>query len=199
MSTQQHLVLVSPAGVGHPPPPPDPSDAEAHARNNSWLRRMVRSAWENGVTPMTVARVAGPYGPQLVQNVLNKRISFMPQQSAMRNGAIDVQELSEYIYHNWALKASSEKVMSTHLAPGAYAVRPLIDMLEPERLPMPLTFIYGGESDWMDYRLGLQVVDRFRAKGKRADLHLVPHSGHQVFIDNPTDFNRILEQSLLET
>lgn len=100
---------------------------------------------------MNVTRIAGPFGPRLIRNILSKRISEMPQQSALRNGTIDVRELAEYIYHNWALKASSEKVLKTHLAPGGYGIRPLIDMLEPDRLSMPLTFIYGGESDWMDY------------------------------------------------
>lgn len=157
---------------------------------------MVFSAWENGVTPMTLARVAGPYGPQLVTNVLSRRISFMPETSALRSGVIDLADLSEYIYHNWALKASGEKAMTTHLAPGAYAVRPLTDLLQPASVRMPLTFIYGGESDWMDFRHGREVVERFERQHRRAALHLVPYSGHQVFLDNPADFNRVVVECL---
>lgn len=188
-------MLVSPAGVNHPPPP-DPNSALEKARNASWVRRMVFSAWENGVTPMSVARFAGPYGPQLVSSALARRISFMPQSSALRNGSVDMNDLSEYIYHNWALKASGEKTMATHLAPGAYAIRPLTDMLQPEAVPMPLTFIYGGESDWMDFRHGQKVVDKFKKQGHSASLHLIPYSGHQVFLDNPEDFNRVVVECL---
>lgn len=190
-------MLVSPAGVGHPPVP-DPNSELEKARQRSWIRRLVFRAWENGVTPMSFARFAGPYGPQLVSNVLARRISFMPQTSAVRSGVIDLDDLSEYIYHNWALKASGEKAMVTHLAPGAYAVRPLTDMLQPERVPMPLTFVYGGESDWMDFRHGQQVVERFKRADRTAALHLVPYSGHQVFLDNPRDFNQIVVESLLQ-
>jgi pimeloyl-ACP methyl ester carboxylesterase len=152
--------------------------------------------WENGVTPMSIARFVGPYGPQLVSNVLQKRVSFMPANSAMRDGSLDMNDLSEYLYHNWALKASGERTMTTHLAPGAHAVRPLVDMLDPEVIKMPLTFIYGGENDWMDYRHGLKIVERFERQGKRVDLYRVPHSGHQVFLDNPDAFNRVLVDCL---
>ncbi|TMW55090.1 hypothetical protein Poli38472_013852 [Pythium oligandrum] len=194
-----HLVLVSPAGVGHSPPVQPPATPEEEARQRSWLRKMVFSAWDSGYTPMSLARGAGPYGPKLVQNTLLRRISFMPESSALRQGSIDINDLSEYIYHNWALKASSEKTMSTHLAPMAFARRPLIDTLLPERIKMPVTFVYGGHSDWMDYRQGQKVVDQLRQGGLSADLHLVPHAGHQVFVDNPKDFNNIVVKSLTQT
>ncbi|KAF1322406.1 Cleavage induced serine protease family s33, partial [Globisporangium splendens] len=193
-----HLLLVSPAGVSRPPIP-DPDSALERARRSSWVRRMAISAWENGVTPMSIARFVGPYGPQLVSNVLTRRISFMPQTSALRSGSVDLNDLSEYIYHNWALKASGEKTMTTHLAPGAYAVRPLTDMLQPETVPMPLTFIYGGESDWMDFRHGKKIVERFRASGRDdTDLYLVPFCGHQVFLDNPVEFNRTVVEAIVK-
>ncbi|GLE10487.1 hypothetical protein PINS_up022632, partial [Pythium insidiosum] len=194
-----HLVLASPAGVGHPPPPPPPSSPEAEAQRRSWLRRAVFAAWDYGVTPMTLARSVGPYGPSLVQNVLNRRLSFTNEKSAIRSGTFDIDDLGEYTYHNWALKPSSERAMTTHLGPIAQARRPLIDVLVPENVKMPITFIYGGHNDWMDFRNGQKVVDRLRSAGLRAFFHLVPHAGHQVFFDNPTAFNHAVVQSLRET
>ncbi|POM75933.1 Cleavage induced serine protease family S33 [Phytophthora palmivora] len=190
-----HLVLASPAGVPHPPPPPDPTTEEGKTANRSWLRRMVYSAWENDITPMSLARFVGPYGPKLVQNVVHRRTSFMSEGSAMRDGRVDLNELAEYMYHNWALKPSGERAMTTHLAPGAHAVRPLVDVLVPEKVKMPLTFIYG-EYDWMDYRNGLSIVERFKERGHSADLYRVPNGGHQMFMENPDDFSRILIGSL---
>lgn len=148
---------------------------------------------------MRITRWAGPYGPQMVSKALERRMSYMPSSSAMRNGTLDLEDLSEYLYHNWALKASGEKAMTTHLAPFAYARRPLIDMLLPDRVQMPVTFIYGGEYDWMDYRHGLQVVQRLTSAEKRAQLIRIPRSGHQVFIDNPEDFNHSVVKALLQS
>ncbi|RLN87650.1 hypothetical protein BBJ28_00001126 [Nothophytophthora sp. Chile5] len=189
------VFLASPAGVPHPPPPPDPTSEEAKAHNRSWLRRMALSAWENGLTPMSIARFVGPYGPQLVQNVVQRRISFMSEGSAMRDGRVDLTELGAYLYHNWALKPSGERAMTTHLIPGAHAVRPLVDLLTPENVKMPLTFIYG-DHDWMDYRNGLEIVQRFKREGRATDLIRVPNSGHQMFLENPDGFNQVLVDCL---
>ncbi|TDH64814.1 uncharacterized protein CCR75_000637 [Bremia lactucae] len=191
----QHLVLASPAGVPRPPPPLDPKSEEGKARNRSWLRWMVYLAWKNGMTPLSIARFVGPYGPKLVQNVVHRRTSFMFENSAMRDGRVDLKELGKYLYHNWALKPSGERAMTTHLAPGAHAVRPLVDMLLPHRVKMPLTFIYG-ENDWMDYRSGQEIVKHFRNMGQAADLYRVPNSGHQMFMENPDEFSRTLIDSL---
>ncbi|KAI9908627.1 hypothetical protein PsorP6_004087 [Peronosclerospora sorghi] len=186
-----HLILASPAGVSHPPPPPNPKTDTEIARNRSLLRRMVFAAWENNITPMSLARLVGPYGPRLVQNVINRRTSFMSEGSAMRDGRVNLNELGDYIYNNWALKPSGERAMTTHLIPGAHAVRPLVDRLLPENVQMPLSFIYG-EYDWMDYRNGLDIVERFQKKGRAADLYFVRNGGHQMFMENPDEFSRIL-------
>ncbi|RLN58430.1 hypothetical protein BBJ28_00007449 [Nothophytophthora sp. Chile5] len=190
-----NVMLASPAGVPHPPPPLDPTSEEAKARNRSWLRRIALSAWENGLTPMSIARFVGPYGPQLVQNVVQRRISFMSEGSAMRDGRVDLTELGAYLYHNWALKPSGERAMTTHLIPGAHAVRPLVDLLTPENVKMPLTFIYG-DRDWMDYRNGLEIVQRFKREGRATDLIRVPNAGHQMFLENPDGFNQVLVDCL---
>ena len=113
----------------------------------------------------------------------------------MRDGRVNLDELGEYMYHNWALKPCGERALTTHLAPGAHAVRPLVAKLLPESVKMPLTFIYG-ESDWMDYRNGLDIVERFKEKGRAADLYRVSKGGHQMFMENPDDFSRILIECL---
>ncbi|RMX65609.1 hypothetical protein DD238_001774 [Peronospora effusa] len=190
-----HLVLASPAGVPQPPPPLDPTTEEGKAVKYSWLRRIIMAAWKKNITPMSVVRFLGPYGPTFVQKVVHRRTLLMSEGSAMRDGRVNLNELGEYMYHNWALKASGERAMTTHLAPGAHAVRPLMDKLLSENIKMPLTFIYG-EHDWMDYRNGLGIVTRFKEKGSTADLYHVPNGGHQMFMENPDEFSRILIESM---
>ncbi|CCI42566.1 unnamed protein product [Albugo candida] len=188
----ERLVLVSPAGVPRPP-----SFEERKKKIQShFMYRVADLAWRSGVTPMTITRAAGPYGPKLVQRILERRISLMPPNSAMRNGAIEIQELADYMYQNWALKASGERLIATHLAPGALAVRPLIDELTPKNIKMPITFIYG-EYDWMDYHHGLEIIEKFQAQGLSASLHRVEDAGHLPFLDNPQHFNKIVIEALL--
>jgi pimeloyl-ACP methyl ester carboxylesterase len=50
----------------------------------------------------------------------------------------------------------------------------------------------------MDYRHGLKVVKQLiEDVDQKAALHLVPYSGHQVFLDNPAHFNEVLVRALL--
>jgi hypothetical protein len=64
-----------------------------------------------------VARYAGPFGPALIRFVARTRIGVMPETSAMRRGQLPLDTVGEYWYHNWALKASGEVAMHTHLHP----------------------------------------------------------------------------------
>jgi pimeloyl-ACP methyl ester carboxylesterase len=55
--------------------------------------------------------------------------------------------------------------------------------------------MYGGGSDWMNSEFGEAVVRRLE-KTQYAVFRLVPLAGHQVFMDNPSDFNQMLVQAV---
>lgn len=69
------------------------------------------------------------------------------------------------------------------------------EILTPEKLQVPLTIMYGGGMDWMNSEHGETVVRRLE-KTQYAVFRLVPISGHQVFMDNPGDFNQILVEEV---
>ena len=140
---------------------------------------------------MSVIRFAGPFGPRLMKFVLHRRVTWMPETSALRNGQLHLDYVCEYIYQNWAHDKSGEIAMCTHLHPGAYAKRPLCELLVPGTLQPPVSFMYGGGPDWMDKSHGAAVVEQLRGR-HYADLWVVPMAGHQLFLDNPKDFNRML-------
>ncbi|KAG7380552.1 Alpha/beta hydrolase domain-containing protein 4 [Phytophthora pseudosyringae] len=181
----QHLALISPAGVGHPPAP-----------NGLPLGlRIFRSIWNLRLTPMSVARYAGPLGPRFLRFVSSVRVSVMPETSCIRRGLIPLDVLAAYWYNNWALEKSGEVAMHSHLLPGAYAKRPLCEMLTPENIQIPITFLYGGGPDWMSSSNGEKVAKVFDGK-QSVKVVLVPGAGHQLFMDNAPAFNEMLLEAL---
>ncbi|KAG6976696.1 hypothetical protein JG688_00001124 [Phytophthora aleatoria] len=111
----------------------------------------------------------------------------------------DFDLITDYCYHNWALQASGDIAFYTHLHPGASARRRALDsILTPEKLHVPLTILYGGGMDWMNSEYGEAVVRRLE-NTQYAVFRLVPMSGHQVFMDNPSDFNQMLIQATHDT
>lgn len=68
-------------------------------------------------------------------------------------------------------------------------------LLTPAKIKVPLTIMYGGGSDWMNAEYGEAVV-RSLEKSHYAVFRLVPLAGHQVFMDNPADFNRMVIEAV---
>ncbi|OQR98972.1 serine protease family S33 [Achlya hypogyna] len=185
----EQLILISPAGVGYPP-------KEAHAPKSLFFR-VVHLGWKSEITPMALVRFFGPFGPKLVSWILQRRMNWLPETSVLKSGILDNALIAEYMYHNWALKKSGDVAMNTHLLPGAYGKRALRDKLLPGQVKMPVTFIYGGGSDWMDFNHGQDVVDRLKAT-QYASLRKVPLAGHQVFMDNSAAFNAVLIEAITD-
>ncbi|GLE02774.1 hypothetical protein PINS_up011629 [Pythium insidiosum] len=182
----EHLILVSPAGVN------------ASGLRNDELPWLLRTASKYYITPMSLVRFAGPFGLSLVQWILKKRIAWTPETNIIRSGDMDFEHITMYCYHNWALKPSGEIALYTHLHPGAAAQRrPLNEVLAPAKLRVPVTFLYGGGGDWMPSEHGEALVRQLQ-HSHYATLRLVPSAGHQVFMDNPSDFNQMLIDAVHE-
>lgn len=149
------------------------------------------------LTPMSLVRFVGPFGPSLLNRVVHLRVEWMPESSALRNGQLELTLVCEYTYQNWAHKKSGENAMHTHLLPGAFAKRPLCDLLTRDRVKFPISFMYGGGPDWMDAAHGQKVVDQLKDTND-VDIWIVPDAGHQLFLDNPEDFNRMITETILK-
>lgn len=63
---------------------------------------------------------------------------------------------------------------------------------------IPITFVYG-RHDWMDVEAGELVKATIEASQaneqvKQCNVHIVNDCGHQLYIENPVGFNRIVLQ-----
>ncbi|KAI9099995.1 Alpha/Beta hydrolase protein [Phlyctochytrium arcticum] len=168
----EKLVLVSPAGVGV-----KPDDAEDF-RKRGWFATLAVNLWEWNVTPMSLIRTMGPWGPSLVRKYTNRRFSYLDQE--------DSNDLHGYIYHISAQPGSGEFALARLLLPGAWARQPLHNRLL--KLPMPVTFLYG-DIDWMDYRMALTAASKMTVPTR---VGRVKDAGHHLYLDNPLGFNRAL-------
>ncbi|KAF9418780.1 hypothetical protein BGZ94_009598 [Podila epigama] len=142
-----------------PPPPPPPS---------SLLRKLAIGAWERNITPQSIMRFTGPFGPSLVAAYTSRRFAYL-----------EADELKS---------GSGEYALSTILAPGAYARWPLMDRLKD--LKMPTVFLYG-ESDWMDWKAGEKAR---RTMSVPTALMRIPNAGHHLYMDNPVAFDKAIFQ-----
>eukprot|EP00879_Flechtneria_rotunda_P006913 GHRR01007260.1.p1 GENE.GHRR01007260.1~~GHRR01007260.1.p1 ORF type:complete len:413 (+),score=123.85 GHRR01007260.1:218-1456(+) len=186
----EHLVLVGPAGI-----PAKPEGWESRFLGDTWslrtqLYKLATQAWMSGITPGSVIRALGPWGPGLVEKYVTGRFSMQGQPL----DAVERNVFKDYFYHIAAARGSGEYALRHILAPGAWAHAPLEDRLS--ELKVPVTFIYG-EHDWMNPAAGVAAankLDQLRPRKVSSDhvVEVVPDSGHFVFLEQPQRFNAAL-------
>ncbi|KAF9113314.1 hypothetical protein BGX27_001850 [Mortierella sp. AM989] len=199
----EKLILVSPVGIPEnpeaqnaplPEPPTQQGDAPVqssqpqprsnqNAAPSSWIRKLVIGAWERNITPQSIMRFTGPFGPSLVAAYTSRRFAHLEED--------EQRDLNNYIYHISSKSGSGEYALSTILAPGAYARWPLMDRLRD--IKMPTIFLYG-ESDWMDYRAAEKARKNMTVP---TDLLRIPNAGHHLYLDNPPAFDKAILQAIV--
>lgn len=176
--------------MADPKDPEDVEQAKRPAAQKSTLRRGVEKfflwGWEQGMSPFSVLRAIGPWGPMLVGKYSARRFHSQSPE--------DVRDLHAYIWGTTSLKGSGEYCISHLLAPGAYARMPIVDRIG--RLRIPVTFMYG-DNDWMDVKGGLQSKEILAKAGNNSvDVHVVPGAGHHVYLDNAEESNRLIDRAI---
>ncbi|PRW58725.1 putative 1-acylglycerol-3-phosphate O-acyltransferase [Chlorella sorokiniana] len=179
----QHLILMCPAGVGG-----KPADWQIPAiLRDPWtwrgmLFRFATRVWEWGVTPGSIVRCWGPWGPGLTKKYCRSRFT---RQQQLTDAEVEVFEI--YHYHTLGKTGSGEFALRHILEPFAWPRAPLEERMA--ELDVPITFIYG-EHDWMDAKAGRRVVaalSKQRAAAHPGDLKVMitPDAGHYPAIDQP--------------
>ncbi|TWU76600.1 hypothetical protein ED733_008082 [Metarhizium rileyi] len=197
------------------PPPNGPNGPKRPLP--SWLVWL----WDANISPFSIVRMAGPFGPRFVSGWSSRRFNHLPPTEA--------QALHDYSFSIFKQKGSGEYALAYILAPGAYARRPVINRIHqvgrqpiPEKddgkarkeTGIPVVFMYG-ENDWMDVAGGLAAEERLKEARLRALLHgtdeekrrengsvkvvVIPKAGHHLYLDNPDDFNDLLTKEVEET
>ncbi|KAJ5713830.1 cardiolipin-specific deacylase [Penicillium malachiteum] len=164
-------------------------NAEAQASNQPPRRNMPKwfsYLWEANVSPFSLVRWTGPFGPRLVSGWTSRRFSHLPAEEA--------KALHDYSYSIFSQRGSGEYALAYILAPGAFARSPLIRRIHtylknlhqmvylpllslPQMSPpvsptprrengLPIVFMYG-DHDWMDVTGGHAAVARLEEEQRR--------------------------------
>jgi len=208
------LILVSPVGVPNNPyetknniefdpavtDPPDttiqsefsqPQGATSRSaiQETRPLPRWITLLWENNFSPFMFVRIP-MVGPKFASGWTTRRFAQLPTEE-------EYTALSWYAYQIFRLPGSGEYALTYLLAPGAYARRPLMERvrgLQKDGVLKRVVWIYGS-LDWMDSEAGEEASERLSGRIK-SDVVVVGQAGHNVHLDNPEGFNRVVVKEL---
>lgn len=111
--------------------------------------------------------------------------------------------LVEYLFNAISRGSHSDIYVKNLLTPSTVSKHPLFDkfnlFLESSELPFDLHVVYG-QYDFMNSEAGEHLVHRCNAASKSevAQIHKVAEGGHNLYIDNPFDTNRLLAKVVTE-
>ena len=168
---------------------PSPAPSKSAVQKPRPLPRWVTVLWEANFSPFMFVRIP-IVGPKFASGWTTRRFGQLPPE--------EQTALSEYAYQIFRLRGSGEFALAYLLAPGAYARRPLIErvkMLQNDSLLKKVTWIYGSH-DWMDVDAGRDASEHLGSL--ESGLVVVDRAGHNVHLDNPEAFNKIISQELRE-
>uniref|UniRef100_A0A5F8GEH6 (Lyso)-N-acylphosphatidylethanolamine lipase n=1 Tax=Monodelphis domestica TaxID=13616 RepID=A0A5F8GEH6_MONDO len=121
----RHLILVDPWGF--PLRPTDPSEIRTPP---TWVKAVASVLGRSN--PLAVLRVAGPWGPGLVQR-------FRPDFKQKFADFFDDDTISEYIYHCNAQHPSGETAFKAMMESFGWARRPMLERIHLIRKDVPIT------------------------------------------------------------
>ncbi|KAL4692251.1 hypothetical protein H8959_016061 [Pygathrix nigripes] len=173
----KHLILVDPWGF--PLRPTNPSEIRAPP---TWVKAVASVLGRSN--PLAVLRVAGPWGPGLVQR-------FRPDFKRKFADFFEDDTISEYIYHCNAQNPSGETAFKAMMESFGWARRPMLERIHLIRKDVPITMIYGSNT-WIDTSTGKKV------KMQRPDSYVrdmeIEGASHHVYADQPHIFNAVVEE-----
>ncbi|XP_014380862.1 protein ABHD4 [Alligator sinensis] len=173
----KHLILVDPWGF--PVRPADPSQTHAPP---TWVKAVAAVLGRSN--PLAVLRVAGPWGPSLVQR-------FRPDFKQKFAEFFEDDTISEYIYHCNAQTPSGEAGFKAMTQALGWARRPMLERIHLLPTALPITLIYGAES-WIDTSTGRRVKELRPGSYVR---HLaITGASHHVYADQPAAFNAAVRE-----
>ena len=176
--------------------------------------------WDANVSPFSIVRLTGPFGPRFVSGWTSRRFNHLPPNEA--------SALHDYSFAIFRQRGSGEYALPYLLAPGAYARSPIVHRIHKvgrqvlrtegdapiRETGIPVVMMYG-ENDWMDVAGGLAAEEKLKEAKLKALLHgtprekreengsakvvVIPKAGHHIYLDNPEDFNSAVVREMEET
>ncbi|CCH42227.1 hypothetical protein BN7_1771 [Wickerhamomyces ciferrii] len=157
-------------------------DSKGYVNRLPNMSKTFKYLWDKHISPFTILRVLGPWGPQMSASWSFRRFGQM-------GDASEIMKLHIYSYNTFVAKGSGEHALTRILAPGALARYPLLSRL-PGNLQMDSLFMYG-DKDWMSKEAGLTISKEINELGpSNSKYQVIKDAGHHIYLDNPVDFKQ---------
>ncbi|CAK7262441.1 hypothetical protein SEPCBS57363_000028 [Sporothrix epigloea] len=190
----------------------------------SWLVWL----WDANVSPFSIVRASGPLGPRLVSGWTSRRFSHLDTQEAdalhtytynlfRQRGSGEYALpylLAPGAYARSPVIDRIQNVGRQVVQPAQAATATTEAVPEVKEAGFPIVMMYG-DHDWMDVAGGYAAEEKLKKRIEQSLLHgtpderkrengsakvlIVRNAGHHLYLDNPDEFNKYIDDELAET
>ncbi|KAJ8925450.1 hypothetical protein NQ315_009283 [Exocentrus adspersus] len=169
----KHLILADPWGF--------PEKPDEYKEVPLWVKTIAYIM--QPINPLAGIRVAGPFGPWLINTV-------RPDISKKYVVALkDPNLITEYIYQCNSQRPSGESAFRTMMLNYGWAKNPIVRRIDKLDANIPITLLYGSRS-WIDHS-ATEVIREKRIRWY-FKLQVISGAGHLVYADKPEAFNQVV-------
>jgi len=181
----------------------------------SWL-------WDANVSPFSIVRLAGPLGPRVVSGWTSRRFNHLPETEKEVLHSYSYSLFRQKGSGEYALPYllapgafARSPVINRIQEVGRQVIKPATETTPAVReTGFPIVFMYG-ENDWMDVAGGLEAEEKIKNRIVKALIHgtedekrrengsakvkIISRAGHHLYLDNPDEFNKFIQEEMAET
>lgn len=139
-----------------------------------------------------ILKALGPLGVRMISKYLSMRFS----RGVKPHHEEQVKLLLYYTVNLFYQNNNSFDTLKVLMNPQLLALSPILDNLD--QLKIPVYFMYG-QYDWMNANAGLAATNELRSGYKSATFGVIENAGHNIFLDNPNDFDKEVIDYLSES
>lgn len=184
--------------------------------------------WDANVSPFSLVRASGPLGPRLVSGWTSRRFSHLEQDEADALHTYTYNLFRQRGSGEYALPYllapgayARSPVINRIQNVGRQVVKPAQPATattpatpEIKETGYPIVMMYG-DHDWMDVAGGYAAEEKIKKRIEQALLNgtpeeqrrengsakvlIVRNAGHHLYLDNPEEFNKYIDDELAET
>ncbi|KAJ6217106.1 hypothetical protein RDWZM_008263 [Blomia tropicalis] len=156
------------------------------------------------LTPLSILRASGPWGPKLISNVradIEAKFSELSlNETTQTDETINQNDpktrqigmIMNYLYHcNVQCPPSGEIAFKKLIHYTAWPRMPMLERISSIAKQIPIDFIYGSQS-WIDYETGYKAQSMM--PNHKVDVHLIKGAGHHVYADQAYEFNQLVSK-----
>ncbi|CAK7568524.1 MAG: hypothetical protein SEPTF4163_006517 [Sporothrix epigloea] len=184
--------------------------------------------WDANVSPFSIVRASGPLGPRLVSGWTSRRFSHLDAEEAdalhtytynlfRQRGSGEYALpylLAPGAYARSPVIKRIQNVGRQVVQPAQAATATTEAVPEVREAGFPIVMMYG-DHDWMDVAGGYAAEEKLKKRIEQSLLHgtpderkrengsakvlIVRNAGHHLYLDNPDEFNKYIDDELAET